>query len=347
MRVPGLILLGSALIFPSLSAAAAPAEIARHFADDFAIPRFQAVAAAAHAQENAWVAFCANRKRANPQDLKRAYDDLSDAWADVEFVRTGPAAIALRVDRFNWWLDRTDATGKALTAMLAAKADDLTVEKLAAGSVAGQGLPVLERLLYPASEAAKLKAKEGAQRCLVGESVAREQSAIADQIIGDWRAPDGARAALQSNSAWKSSFADANEGASVMMTDLVAGLEILKDRKVAMQFHDIMNAKAVRLSEDARSGRTLRDIRRNLIAIRQGLVVFMAQAKPAEQAQMDAAFDDADRVLTALENAKGEPARISAVREAVAVFGALSATAMTVVPQATGLTLGFNNLDGD
>lgn len=347
MRVYRLILLGSVLLFHSASAIAAPADIARRFADEFAIPRFQTVATAAHAQEKVWTAFCANRKRGDIGTLKQAYDNLSDAWANVEFVRVGPAAIALRVERFNWWLDRTDATGKALTAMMTAKADDLTVEKLAQGSVAGQGLPILERLLYPASEANKLKSKEGAQRCAVGEAVTREQSAIADQIIADWTAPDGARAALESNKAWKSAFVDSNEAASVMMTDLVAGLEILKDRKVAMEFHDILNAKAVRLAEDARSGRTLRDIARNLAATRQGLAIFMTQAKPAEQTQMNAVFDDAARSLKELEAAKDELARVSAVKEALSVFGALSTTAMTVIPQATGLTLGFNSLDGD
>jgi hypothetical protein len=347
MRISGLLLIGSAFLFSSVSAMAAPADIARRFADEFAVPRFQAVAIAAHAQDTAWTAFCAARKRGNPTALKQAYENLSDAWSDVEFVRIGPAALALRVERFNWWLDRTDATGKTLTAMLAAKPQDLTVEKLAAGSVAGQGLPIIERLLYPVSEIARLKTKEGAQRCVVGEAVAREQSAIADQIVADWTAPDGARKALTANKAWKSAFADANEAASVMMTDLVAGLEGLKDLKVAMEFHDIMNPKAVRLSEDSRSGRTVRDISRNLVAIRQGLAIFMATATPAEQTQLDAAFEDAARALKDLDAAKTDTARTNAAKQALAVFGTLSQTAMTVLPQATGLTLGFNNLDGD
>ncbi len=347
MRVLGLVLIGSALLFVPVSSKAAPADIARYFAGAFAIPRFQAVSAAAQAQEKAWTAFCANRRRGKIDTLKQAYDDLSDAWSDVEFVRIGPAAQALRVDRFNWWLDRTNATGKALTAMMAAKPEDLTVEKLAAGSVAGQGLPIIERSLYPASESAKLKAKDGEQRCLVGEAAAREQSAIADQIVTDWLSADGAQVALIANKPWKSSFADANEAASVMMTDLVAGLETLKDRKVAMAFHDIMNPAALRLAEDSLSGRTLRDASRNLVAIRQGLVFFLAQATPAQQAQIDTAFDNADRALKDLEAAKSDSARVAAVKQALAVFGTLAQTAMTVVPQATGLTLGFNNLDGD
>ena len=330
-----------------LMAVAAPADIARRFADEFAIPRFQAVAAAAHAQQTAWEAFCTAPKRGGLEALKQSYMTLSDAWSDVEFVRIGPAAVALRVERFNWWLDRTDAGGKAMTAMLAAKPEDLTVDKLAMGSVAGQGSPIIERLLYPSPAALLSKTKDGHQRCAIGVAVAREQAAIADQIVTDWTSPEGANAALIANKAWKTSFATADEAASVMMTDLVAGLEGLKDLKVAMEFHDIMNPKAVRLAEAARSDRTLRDIARNLAALRQGLALFLDGASPAQKDQLSAAFDGAARDLNALQNANGDAARVAAVKQALASFGLLSQTAMTVVPQATGLTLGFNNLDGD
>jgi hypothetical protein len=273
---------------------------------------------------------------------------LADAWADVEFMRIGPAAIALRVERFNWWLDRTDATGKALNQMLAATDPQmLTAQKLAAGSVAGQGLPVLERLLYPDDAAARLTAKDGAQRCMVGQAVTAEQVAIADQIVADWTASDGALAALMANTRWKFAFADANEAASVMLTDLVAGLEGLKDLKVAMAFHDATNAGAPRLSEAWRSGHTLRDIGRNLAAIREGLAIFLALASAAQRYELDMAFDDAERALREFEDARSETERVAAARLALGAFSALAQQAIATLPQATGLTLGFNNLDGD
>ncbi len=151
------------IVFSTAAQAADPAKIARGFADDFAVPRFKAVASAAHAQADAWTKFCAAGPRADTSALKKSFNDLADAWAKVEFVRIGPAAVALRVERFNWWLDRTGATGKALSAMLAAP-DALAPDKLASGSVAGQGLPVIERLLYD-------KDAIDAPRCAVGVAV--------------------------------------------------------------------------------------------------------------------------------------------------------------------------------
>lgn len=323
-------LVAAALGLVTLSAparAADPAKTARDFADDFAVPRFRAVAGAAHVQADAWTRFCAGGSR-DTGALKKSFNDVADAWAKVEFVRIGPAAVALRVERFNWWLDRTDATGKALTAMLAA-ADAPTPEKLASGSVAGQGLPILERLLYG-------KDTIDAPRCAVGVAVARGQASIADAIVSDWTAPDGAAAALAANTRWNMAFADGKEAASVMLTDLAAGLEGLKDLKVAMLFHDETNANAPKLAEGVRSARTLRDIALNLAAIREGLSRFLADAPKADRVKLDAVFDEAERSLKAGD-----------AKQKLEAFTALSQTAIAVLPEATGLTLGFNNLDGD
>jgi uncharacterized protein len=329
MSVRTLVTVAFGLIVLSTTAQAAdPVKIARGFADGFAVPRFQAVASAAHAQADAWTKFCAAGPRPDTSALKKSFNDLADAWAKVEFVRIGPAAVALRVERFNWWLDRTGATGKALSAMLAAP-DALAPDKLASGSVAGQGLPVIERLLYD-------KDAIDAPRCAVGVAVARGQASIADAIVTDWTAPDGAAAALAANTRWNMAFADGKEAASVMLTDLAAGLEGLKDLKVAMLFHDETNANAPKLAQDVRSGRTLRDITLNLAAIREGLSRFLGDAPKADRAKLDAVFDAAEHSLKT-GDAK---ARLDA-------FTTLSQTAIATLPEATGLTLGFNNLDGD
>jgi len=317
-----------------------PAQVARRFAHEFAVPRFEAVAAAAHAQAAAWTSFCAAGRYKDAAVLRTAFNGLADSWARVEFVRIGPAATGLRVERFNWWLDRTGATAKALDAMLAASATP-TPQGLASGSVAGQGLPVIERLLYDAPPL-------DAQRCAVGAAVAQGQAAIADAIVTDWTSATGAVAALDANTRWNMSFADGREAASVMMTDLAAGLEGLKDLKTAMVLHDALNPKAPRLAEAVRSARSLRDVELNLAAIREGLAYFLGDAPAADKARLDAAFDDAEGTLRILHDPKlVAKNRTSAINHAHDVFASLSLTAIAVLPEATGLTLGFNNLDGD
>jgi uncharacterized protein len=335
MRIFGLAALGLlALCGPA--EAGDPAQIARRFAHEFAVPRFEAVAKAAHAQADAWASFCAAGKFKDTAALKSAFNDLADAWARVEFVRIGPAATALRVERFNWWLDRTGATTKALNAMLAAPP---APDKLASGSVAGQGLPVIERLIYGPEPLT-------AQRCAIGVAVAHGQAVIADAIVSDWTSPAGAAAALDANTRWNMSFADASEAANVMMTDCAAGLEGLKDLKVAMLLHDALNTTAPRLAEGVRSGRSWRDVQLNLAAIRDGVSYFLRDAPAADKARLDAAFDDAEGALKIVNDPTLKD-RAAAINHAHDVFTALSTAAIAVLPEATGLTLGFNNLDGD
>jgi len=59
------------------------------------------------------------------------------------------------------------------------------------------------------------------------------------------------------------------------------------------------------------------------------------------------AFDDAEHSLQKLETAKNETERVVASKLAQGSFSALAQQMIVVLPQATGLTLGFNNLDGD
>ena len=67
----------------------------------------------------------------------------------IEFLRFGPASDEFRFERMSYWPERKNATGKALTLLLAGKGDEgLGEAQFAKTSAAGQGLPALERLLF-------------------------------------------------------------------------------------------------------------------------------------------------------------------------------------------------------
>src|SRR5271156_3776254 len=104
----------AAFVLAAFPASADPATSVLNLTDNFVIPRFRAVAEAAKAQEDAWAAYCANPAANDAQALRGAFNQVGDAWAKIEFFRMGPAAMELRADRFNFWLDRHDATGRAL-----------------------------------------------------------------------------------------------------------------------------------------------------------------------------------------------------------------------------------------
>ena len=354
MRTLPALCIGLLAVLSALPANASPATVAQGLAAGTVIPHFRAVAQAAHAQSAAWSGFCAHRTTGDVEGLRAAYGKVSDAWAAVEFLRMGPGAAELRIERFNYWLDRQNAAGKALNAMLASTdPQSLAPAVIAGGSAAGQGLPILERLIYGDADAAlRAPGADGDRRCAIGSAVAANLADIADAIVTGWTAPDGAGPAIAANKGWKVSFTDADEAARVLLTDLFTGSEGLKDFKIAMMFHDEANPGAARLAEDARSGRSLRDIRIEFSAIREAMDAYLAPASAADRGKIDGAFAEVDARLGDIEAAEAatpahSPERAKATQAALASYETLQQTTLALLPTATGVTLGFNNLDGD
>lgn len=351
MRLAGLIAAGfMAAAAPAM--AADPPDAALKLAREVFAPRFQEVETAAVAQEAAWSGFCARRAGADPQGLRQAYERLSDAWARIEFVRMGPAAAELRAERFNYWLDRENAAGRALNAMLAG--GPLDAASLKAGSVGGQGMPVIERLLWGPDALDKLKAAgpDGDRRCAIGQAVAASLHGLAGEMAEGWSGPDGVVAAMAAGKPWGVAFADRAEASRVLLTDLVGGVENLKDSKVALAFHDEANPAAPRLAEEARSGRSLHDALLNFEEVRKAVDVYMQPATPEQKQTVAKAFDAVETRLQAAVQAKAStppnsPERQVALQAAVASLVELQQLTLTVVPAGSGVALGFNNLDGD
>jgi predicted lipoprotein len=224
---------------------------------------------------------------------------------------------------------------------------------LKAGSVGGQGMPVIERLLWGA-DAGKLTAAgpEGERRCAIGAAVAANLHGLAREMAEGWSGPDGVVAAMAANKPWGVAFLDRTEASRVLLTDLVGGVENLKDSKIALAFHDQANPAAPKLAEEARSGRTLRDALVNFQEVRKAVDIFMAPATPEQRKTVAAAFDATEARLKAAVDAEAatpahSPERKQALQAAVASLTELQMLTLTVVPAGSGVALGFNNLDGD
>jgi hypothetical protein len=322
--------------------------------DQFVIPAYRALLQAAEAQEQAWAAFAAKRETGDVQSLRAAYNAVADVWANAQFIKTGPITLFLRYDRFAYWPEARNATNRALDALLASNSPkDLAPESLAHDSVAGQGLTALERILYDEKADALLKApgKEGAWRAQVGLGIARNLASIARDVLKDWTAPDGVRAAIAANKGWKSLFADAPEAARLLLTDLVAGFKLMHDVKLLPVLGANADVAKPKSAEAWRSGRSQRDLKLNLAAAQAMVKALGNTVTPAHRTRIDALFANAAKAIDAMPADMGEAAadpkrrpRVDAAR--VAIKAAQTAIAATV-PADVGVTLGFNSLDGD
>lgn len=323
--------------------------------DSFVIPAYRRLAGATQRQEGAWNYFVQMREAANFAVLRAGYTEVADAWAAAQLVKTGPITLFLRYDRFAYWPEARNATGRALDALLAShKPKDLAPETLAHDSVAGQGLTALERLLYDGADpAAALRApgNGAAWRAQVGLGIARNLNLIAHDVLNDWTAPNGVRAAIAANKGWNNLFADGAEAAHLLLTDLVSAFKLMHDVKLL----PVLGASAAeakpKLAESWRSRRSARDLKLNLGAAHDMERPFARPIPAPHQAQLEALFAVAEAALAGVPADMGEaaadPKRRPKVEAARAAIKSVQAQLAQTLPADLGITIGFNSLDGD
>ena len=321
-------------------------------ADGFVIPKYEALARATDAQEKAWGSFCPARVTANALPLLVDYKNVAGAWAAAQLVKTGPIVLFLRQERFYYWPEAHDATARALQSLLASN-DPKALEPatLEHDSVAGQGLPALERLLFDDGALAALQSHDGVRRCEVAQAIAHNLNVIAHDVAKEWKAPDGVRAALAANKSWRGLFADANEATRLLLTDLVTLFTLIDDNKLLNVIgKDAASAKP-RLAEAWRSKRSADDIQLNLMAARAMTDLFSLDLKRADRAKLDKALATAIRAAKALPrdlgSAAADPKRRAKLEATRVAIKAAQAQIVAILPPALGVTLGFNSLDGD
>lgn len=329
--------------------------IALEISDQFVIPAYRRLAEAAGAQADAWAAFIAERESSDIESLRRAYHDLCDAWAESQIIRTGPIVLFLRYERFAFWPDARNGTQRALNALIASNdPNDLLPENLATNHVAGQGLTALERLLYGGDdpESALTAANEEAERrATVGLALARNLNGIANEVLTDWTVEGGVRDMIAMGSGWNNLFADGEEAARLLLTDLVGAFRLMHDVKLLPVLGEDIETARPLMAEAWRSARAKRNLTLNLRASRAMNDVFAQRLSEARRAQLEDSFDISTASIAALGEDLGDaatdPQRRAGIESARDAIKATQLLIVDILPPDLGITLGFNALDGD
>lgn len=319
------------------------------------LPSYRALAEAAEAQENAWTAFAGDRAAGDFQSLRTAFHAVSDAWARAQLIKTGPVSLFLRYERFAYWPEARNVTQRMLDALIASNdPKEFAPETLARDSVAAQGLTALERLLYDGNDSAQLlkaPGRPGEWRTQIGLGIARNMARIANEVLADWTAPDGVRAAIAANKAWKTIFADTQEASSLLLTDLVTAFRLMHDVKLLPVMGASADVARPRVAEAWRSGRSRRNLWLNLESA-QATTRIWAEGVPAEhRTKLESLYAAALKGVEAVPGHLGEAAadtnRRARVETARAAVKAVQLEIAATLPADLGITLGFNSLDGD
>lgn len=321
------------------------------------LPRFGALAEAAAAAVPVMARLGAQPDAATLKGARDAYGRVMDAWAAAQHLRPGPLLQEQRADRLFFWPDRRGVTSRQLTALLAK--DDPAAAAVGKQSAAVQGLPALERLLFDDGVDAKsFTGDAGARRARLAAGVAANIAALTAQTRDGWTelAP-ALLAGMETTPIGKG----AGEALNNLFLSLVTAMQIVVDQKLMIPLGSGLNEAKPALAEAARSGRSLQQIDGNLKAMRAmllgegggpGLLALADEPARKEAAAKTAhAFDAALAALAAvsapLDRAAADPKLRPKAEAALRAAKAAQNVVSRELPSLLGVTLGFNELDGD
>ena len=317
-------------------------------------PLHAAFAEAASGLDDAVRAWCASvgdgatGHEAGLDAARAAWRGTVPAFGAVEPLRVGPVLDDNRVNRVFFWPDSRRAGERQLRALLA-EPGELDVEAMPGKSVAVQGLPALERLLY-----GEVAEADPDAACRVAVPVAGNVREIAAALDVEWAAPDGIGARMIEPPSDDPLLRSEREVLRSLVTQLQAGLELVADAKLApLVGADVADMRTLPF---ARSSSFPEYLSGNL----DGLGALLLDAGLADAADVagEAKFElaNARRLLGKLADELGGNAtlRERPSEDAVATAGALREGVKGIerllldrVAPALGTGTGFNSGDGD
>ncbi|NIA70095.1 imelysin family protein [Pelagibius litoralis] len=325
--------------------------------EDYLLPRYEALAAAGEGLKGVLRRDCADG-RLDDGASGQAYHVMMDAWMAVQHLRFGPSELFLRAERMQFWPDKRGSIGRRLSQLLmAADQSDLEPRRFAQGSVAIQGLPALERLLFdmPGDN-------ENAFACDLAVRIGANLRDISTALLADWRdGPSAYAAVMRDASKGNAEYLDAKEASLQLAKSLHSALLLIVDFKLQRVLGDFEEAVKPKRAESWRSGRSLRNIRINLAAARtlyqdvgQGGFAALLRRQPGGptlHVEIAAAFRHVEKRLASLPpswiEVLAEPRgwqRVSMIHQDLRDLLALISGPFS---QTLDLPLGFNSFDGD
>ncbi len=355
-----LVALALSLVTVSASAHAEAdhAAIARDALENYIRPGYTALADRATALAGSTKALCAAPSDAALKSARESFAQTVEAWSEIEPVRFGPVVQEHRYERLFYWPDPKGLGAKQIRDALAKHDETVKDETTLAGkSVALQGLPALEYLLYGdgANDLAK-PGGEGAFRCAFANAVANNVASISKQIAADWGDAAPFVKSYLAPAPDNPIYHAPKEVTLDLFKTFAVGIEAVRDQKLAKMLGAKAEEAKPGLAPFGRSGLAFVSIADNLAGVRNlFLKGGFAQVVHDESAGVEdsIAFDlnhaidvlrgiDAP-IAEALHN-DDDRAKLEALR--VSLKGAAQ-TASDMISKNAGLSFGFNAMDGD
>ena len=277
-------------------------------------------------------------------EVRQAFVATVEDFSRLEYYRLGAMNQKNRAERLFFWPDRKGIGQRQLQQLLADPArSKLDGKSLALKSVALQGLPALERILYADPPIAD-------KDCAVARAIVDNLATIATDISADWTSSGRSTRTLQTYSD-AALYRSSTEVVAALLTLVEAGLYAVREQKVMPLVEGLEESgEIVKTAPLWRSEQTLANIRGNL----DGLKRLLVDAGLAGAAQLgdDLAFElrTAETMLDAADEAlaMGDTTTARDRLEALdAITLSLGEVLLGSIAPALGVQTGFNSGDGD
>jgi predicted lipoprotein len=334
------------------------AAIARDSLTNYIRPGYTALADRAATLADSTKALCAGPSDAALKAARENFAKTVESWSEIEPVHFGPVLQDHRYERLCYWPDPKGLGAKQNREALT-KHDETVKEEatLSSKSVALQGLPALEYLLYGdgANDLAK-PGGGGAFRCAFAGAVANNIVSISKQITADWGDAAPFVKSYLAPAPDNSTYHAPKEVTLDLFKTFSVGIEAVRDQKLAKMLGAKPEEAKPGLAPFGRSGLAFVSIADNLTGVRNLFIKGgFAQVVHAESAGVEDSivFDlnHAIGVLRGIDAPIAEAlhnddirAKLEALR--VSLKGAAQ-TASDMISKNAGLSFGFNAMDGD
>jgi len=358
MRISQPLLIAAALLVVSQSGARAEADhaaIARASLTQVIRPGYAAFSAAAGALQGKVATLCQQPSAAALREAREAFAGAVAAWSKVEIIRFGPITREHRFERLFFWPDPKGLGLKQIQDALDKQEVTVTEpDEIAGKSVALQGLPALEYLLY--GDDGNLPKEDRDFRCRFGLAVATNVDRIANSVVEGWREGSAYEKAFLGPAPADPYYHAPKEVTLDLFKAFATGIELVRDQKLGKPLGASPAEAKPKLAAFWRSGLTFANAAGNL----EGVKAIFAQGGFAQVVAQESAgvensiLFDLDHAITVLsgidqpiatavidEDTRG---KLEALR--VALKGA-GQTAGDMISKGADLAFGFNAMDGD
>lgn len=328
--------------------------------DTHIVPAFETLAARTRDLTEAVERHCENADIGSLKVMESAFAGAADAWAAAEHLRFGPLRDSERVARFQFWPDPRGITVRQMRAVYHKHdAKLLEPENLEKQSVAILGLGAIEYYLLFERKAFEdgSQTRSDDYECLYTREVARLVDKDASEILSEWTRDGGWRARLENPSPAAEIFRSEKESAAQLVKSLLLGLQLVRDQRI-VPLYELANgdAKTARVPFQ-RLGLTDETIRASLVSLHQlndalGLSDFATGRTAWVKDWTEQGFSVLEREAQSVsvpDRSQLEPGDLdlSTLRKLRFYTNGLRQVIARQTAPSAGLTIGFNELDGD